>query len=56
LNCIRRELVKDVKFPNLDHGEDTDWAMSISKKGLLKNEYYSDKTLYYYDFKTGKLR
>lgn len=50
LNCIKKELVKDVKFMDSNFGEDTDWAMRICKMGLLKSEHSHDQTLYHYLF------
>lgn len=50
LNCMRADLVKQFKFPDKSHGEDTDWATQIHKAGVLKTELYSDEVIYYYDY------
>lgn len=50
LNTIKRELVEKIKFPDINKGEDTDWAMNICKSGLLKTESVLDKVVYYYKF------
>jgi len=54
LNVIRSEIAKNFKFPEINHGEDTDWATQIYKSGVLKNEFYIDKTLYHYQYKPNK--
>ena len=54
LNVIKAEISKKFKFKEINHGEDTDWATQIFKSGLLKNEYYTDKILYYYKYRTKK--
>lgn len=54
LNTIRASIAKQFKFPEINFGEDTDWAMQICKSGLLKKEYYVDHTLYYYKYITNK--
>lgn len=54
LNVIKSEISKKFKFLEINHGEDTDWATQIFKSGLLKNEYYTDKILYYYKYRSKK--
>lgn len=54
LNCIRADIAKQFKFPEINHGEDTDWATQVFKSGLLQNEYYIEQVLYYYQFKPKK--
>jgi len=48
LNCIRADIAKSVRFDHINHGEDHLWSKAIYP--LLKNEYYTDKILYYYDY------
>ena len=55
LNVIRREIATQFKFPRIDHGEDTDWAMQICNSGILKNEHQIKRTIYYYDYVTKKV-
>lgn len=46
--CIKRDIAKVVKFPNISNGEGSAWAKKLHP--LLETEYKIDKTLYYYDF------
>lgn len=50
LNCIKAPIAKSIKFPHKNHGEDFQWSKDVYP--LLKNEYYTDKILYYYDYIT----
>ena len=54
LNTIKASIAKQFKFPEINHGEDQDWATQIHNSGLLKNEVYIDKVLYHYLFKPNK--
>lgn len=54
LNAIRSSIAKQFKFPEKNHGEDTDWATQIFKSGLIKTEHYVPDILYYYDYRTKK--
>lgn len=54
LNMIKASIAKQFKFPEINHGEDTDWATQIHKSGLLKTEYYINEVIYYYKFITNK--
>lgn len=51
---IRRDIASKYKFPLLNRGEDTDWAISLAKSGELKNEVFLDKIIYYYRFDFNK--
>lgn len=51
LNCIKSSIAKQFKFPEKNHGEDTDWATQIFKSGLIKTEHYIEEILYYYDWR-----
>lgn len=50
LNLILAEHGKKFKFPETNHGEDTDWATQLFNSGLLQREVYIDKVIYYYRF------
>lgn len=50
LNCIKASIAKQFRFPELNHGEDTDWATQIHKSGLLKVEHYIPQVIYYYEY------
>ncbi len=52
LNCIKASIAKRFKFPEVNHGEDTDWATQIFKSGLIKTEHYIPEIIYYYDWMT----
>jgi len=52
LNCIKADIAKQFKFPEINHGEDHKWAEQIHKSGLLKTEHYIDSIIYYYDKRT----
>ena len=54
LNCIKSDIAKQIKFPEINHGEDYDWSKKLHESGLLKSEYYTDKVLYHYKFVTNK--
>ena len=55
LNPIKATIAKQFKFPETNHGEDADWSTQIHKAGLLKNEYYIDDIIYYYNYVTNKI-
>lgn len=48
LNCIKSEIAKQIKFDDVNFGEDHIWSKAIQP--LLKTEYYTDELLYYYDY------
>lgn len=50
LNCIRSGIAKQFKFPEKNHGEDTDWATQIKRSGLIETEHYIDQIIYYYQY------
>lgn len=54
LNAIKASIAKRFKFPEINHGEDTDWATQINESGLLKNEIFIDKVLYHYNYVSKK--
>lgn len=54
LNCIRADLAKQFKFPEINRREDHIWSKALYESGLLKNEIYIDKVLYYYKYRTKK--
>lgn len=51
---MKRELVKDFKFPDITMGEDYAWAKQIHDSGVLKTEYVIEKKLYHYKYLTKK--
>jgi len=50
LNPILTGFVKRIGFLKKNHGEDTDFAMSLSKANLIMKEVYITKPLYFYYF------
>lgn len=54
LNPIRTKIAKKFMFSNVNHGEDSDWALEISKAGAIKTEIEYDKEYYYYNFVSNK--
>lgn len=54
LNVIRADIARQFKFLEVNRGEDHDWSTQIHKSGLLKNEVYIDKVLYYYQYRSNK--
>lgn len=54
LNVIRSSIAKKFKFPEINFGEDTDWAMQICNSGLLKDEVKIKKPYYYYYYDGNK--
>ena len=54
LNPIKRSISTKIRFPLLNFGEDTDWAMNLCKSNLLVKEVFIDKILYHYYFEYAK--
>jgi len=52
LNPIKTEFVKQVLFPEINHGEDKEFSMKIAP--LLKTEVYINEPIYYYEFRSNK--
>jgi len=52
LNCIRSGIAKQFKFPEKNHGEDTDWATQVHRSGLIEKEHYIEEVIYYYEYRT----
>ena len=50
LNIIRTAIGKQFTFPEINHGEDTAWAMDLCRSGLLKTEGRIEKIVYYYQY------
>lgn len=56
LNPIKTEIAKKFRFPELNFGEDTNWAMQVCKSGILKKEVEVSEPYYYYRFDQFKRR
>ena len=48
LNPVRTEIAREIRFPEKNYGEDTDYCDRLLLSGLLKKEVYLDKILYHY--------
>lgn len=47
-NPIRRDIACQFKFPEINYGEDTCWAMEICRSKLLKTEVIIEEPYYFY--------
>lgn len=56
LCCYKRSVVAHVKFPNVTHTEDYQWAVEVKRQRLLKKEVHIDKDMYHYDYRTKNVR
>ena len=54
LNPIRRDIAQRFKFPEVDFGEDTEWATQIRDSALLQREEPIDKVIYHYRYSSRK--
>jgi hypothetical protein len=54
LNPIRRSLAVQFTFPEKNIGEDTDWAMSIARSGLLRSQEVIEEPYYFYLYNDAK--
>ncbi len=46
---MKRDAIKDVRFPDIWIQEDYQWSQKIHALGLLKTEIHIDQQLYFYD-------
>lgn len=54
LNAIRTDIAKQMKYPEINHGEDRAFSQQLQASGLLKKEYKIEQMLYTYDYRTIK--
>lgn len=54
INCMKSSIAKQFKFPEINHGEDTDFATQVFNSGLIQTEHYIDEVIYHYRFKPNK--
>jgi glycosyltransferase involved in cell wall biosynthesis len=54
LNCIKASIAKQFVFPEVNHGEDSDWARQLHKSGLIKTEHWIDRIIYHYEYISNK--
>lgn len=48
LNTVKLSLVKDIKFPEKNFGEDGVWSYAVRDAGVLKTEYQIKEVIYHY--------
>jgi len=54
LNAIKSSIAKKFKFPEISHGEDSQWSEAILKSGLIQIESYIEEVIYHYLYKSQK--
>lgn len=54
LNVVRASIAKQMIFPEKNQEEDHDYSKQLLASGLLKNEYWIDEVLYYYEYRRKK--
>ena len=50
LNTIKKEIAKQVRYPEISHGEDQDYSHRLWNTGLMKTESLIGKRMYIYQF------
>jgi glycosyltransferase involved in cell wall biosynthesis len=50
LNCIKSSIAKQVSFIHKNYGEDTDWALELMSKNILKTEKTISQVIYFYQY------
>lgn len=56
LNPMKRTIASRYKFPEKNFGEDTDWAMELSRSGIWKraSQTFIPEVIYFYRFNRNK--
>lgn len=54
LNVVKTEIGKQFRFPEKNHGEDTDYATQMFTAKVLKSEHEIKQVIYYYDYRSKK--
>jgi len=54
LNCMKLSIAAQFKFPEINHGEDTNFATQAYRSGLLKKEYRTNEIIYKYLYNSKK--
>lgn len=54
LSPIKKEIAKQIGYPDLTYGEDYDYATRLKESGLIQTEVFIDKHLYNYNYRTKK--
>lgn len=50
-NPVKRSIALQVGFEDKRFAEDYDYSVGLKKSGLLKNEFFINKVMYYYQYK-----
>lgn len=48
LNCVKLDLIKDIRYEDITVGEDGRWSEAVRDAGVLKTEYPVKEIIYYY--------
>lgn len=54
LNCLKKEIAEQFKFPEINFGEDHKWSMDLHQSGLIKTEHFIEEVIYHYQYLTKK--
>lgn len=54
LNCIKTNIARKFKFPEINFSEDTDWATQLKNSKVLKTEHQVSQAIYHYKYLTNK--
>lgn len=54
LNTVRSSIAKQMKFPDWERSEDSNYCFQLRDSGLLKVEYKIEPVLYFYDYVSDK--
>lgn len=54
LNTVRASIAKQMKFPDWERSEDSNYCFQLRDSGLVKVEYKIEPTLYFYDYVSDK--
>lgn len=49
-NPMRREIAMEIGYKDMRFGEDHDFARRLKQSGLIKNEHYIHKVMYFYQY------
>lgn len=51
ITCVKTEIARQIKFPEVTFGEDYQWMLALKNSGLLKTEYKIERfPMYHYKF------
>lgn len=55
LNVIKKSIAEEIKFPEINSGEDHDYSKRLYESGLITTEYWDEnEIIYYYDYRSRK--